>query len=382
RLGDRLRVVGRDVVGGLQAAHVAVVADHYTLEAEPVAQLLGEQEARRGRGHAVDRPGIHHHGRRAGVDPARIRGQEGVLQIAEGQLRLDPVVSVDRLGVAGEVLYRGRHLGRVEAAALHPADAGGADRRGQHRRLGPRLVVAAPAVVPRQVLDRGEVPVAPGGQQLPPGGGSGRLRQRRVPGGAHADRLREQRRLERVAEAVDRVDPVDDRDVQSRVLDRVALDGVVLHRPAPAGVVLRVVGPAREDRDGVLVDQHLLQADRLQWVVVAAVAVAVGRRARRAQLAEDDLVHLADLLLQRHAAQQVLNARGNRCLWVEVPGAGGRGALGREQGAGEGEHGQKNGGDGEPFPPPDHLSLPRQFGQRRRRGPSHWTHQQAITGDR
>src|SRR5215211_4164295 len=134
----------------------------------------------------------------------------------------------------------------------------------------------------------------------------------------------------------------------------------------------------REDRAGVLVDQHLLQADRLQWVVVAAVAVAVGRWARRAQLAEDNLVHLADLLLQRHAAQQVLNARGNRCLPVEVPGSGGQGALGREQGAGEGEHGQKNGGDGEPFPPPDHLSLPGQFGQRRRRRPSHWTNPPSI----
>jgi hypothetical protein len=62
-----------------------------------------------------------------------------------------------------------------------------------------------------------------------------------------------------MAEAVYGIRRVDDRDVQPRVLDRVALDGVVLLGPALAGVVGRVVGCAGQDRPGVVVDQDALE---------------------------------------------------------------------------------------------------------------------------
>jgi hypothetical protein len=111
--------------------------------------------------------------------------------------------------------------------------------------------------------------------------------------------LREQRGLERVAEPVHRVDAVDDRDVQARVLDRVALNRVVLLGPAPPGVVDRVIGAAREDRPRVVVDQHPLKTDGLERVLVPAgvAAVPARRRSGIAQLPDHDLVHLADLLL-------------------------------------------------------------------------------------
>src|SRR6266545_3162973 len=100
------------------------------------------------------------------------------------------------------------------------------------RRSRPGLVVATPAGVAGQVLDRREVPVPAGRQELLAGGGAGGLRHPGVPGGAHADRLREQRRLERVAEPVDGVDTVDDGNVQAGIVDRELLDRVVLLGPA------------------------------------------------------------------------------------------------------------------------------------------------------
>src|SRR5439155_12796892 len=82
------------------------------------------------------------------IDPACIGREEDVLQVADRELRLDAVVAVDRLRVAGEVLNGRRDLRRIEAAALEPADVGAAERGSELGLLGPGLVVAAPAVVP------------------------------------------------------------------------------------------------------------------------------------------------------------------------------------------------------------------------------------------
>ena len=253
------------------------------------------------------------------------------------------------LRVAGEVLHRRRDLRRVEAAALEPADVRGAERGRELRLLGPGLVVAAPAVVAGEVLDGREVPVPAGREQLLTGRGARGLREIGVPGRTHPERLWEEGRLIRVAEAVHRVDPVDDRDVQPRVFDRVVLDRVVLLGPAVACVVDRVIGSARQDRARLVVDQGALQAGRLQRVVVSAcvVAVAVGGRSRVAQLADHDLVHLPDLLLERHPAEQVVHPTVDGRVRVQVgrrtgAGRGRRDEQGREherdQPASRGEH--------------------------------------------
>ena len=247
------------------------------------------------------------------------------------------------------MLHRRSDLRRVEAAALHSADVGRAQRRREQRRLGPGLVVAAPPVVTGEVLHRREVPVSAGRKQLLPRRGTGRLGQVRVPRRPHPDRLREERGLERVTEPVHGVDAVDDRNVQAGVFDRVALNRVVLLGPAPPGVVDRVIGATREDRPRVEVDQHPLQTDRLERVVVSVrvVAVAVCRRSCVAQLPDHDLVHLADLLLQRHAPEQIVDAILDRSACVEVARlAGARRRRrraerdGRERGNQHADHGE------------------------------------------
>ena len=104
------------------------------------------------------------------------------------------------------------------------------------------------------------------------------------------------------------------------MLDRVVLDRVVLLGPALAGVVGGVVCPAGQDRAGVVVDQRPLETGRLQRVVVATgvVTVSVGRLGRVAHLADHDLVHLADLLLQRHPVKQVVDSIVDRRMPVQV----------------------------------------------------------------
>ena len=67
-------------------------------------------------------------------------------------------------------------------------------------------------------------PVRP---QRVPGSGTAGFSSRRIPRSAHADRLRVERRLPRMAEAVHRINAENHRKVQPRVLDRVLLDHVV-----------------------------------------------------------------------------------------------------------------------------------------------------------
>src|SRR6266480_6365286 len=143
-----------------------------------------------------------------------------------------------------------------------------------------------------------------------------------------------------------RVHAEDHRDVQPRVVDRVVLERVVPLGPAPPGVADRVVGTAGEDRAGEVLDQHVVHAGRLQRVGVATGvgALAVGRVRLVPERADDDLVHLADLLLQRHPAQQVLDARGHAGARIAIDVAGGPGyrrlPARDEDGRDEDGHGQ------------------------------------------
>src|SRR4029453_19421123 len=108
--------------------------------------------------------------------------------------------------------------------------------RGYIRFLGPGLVRAAPSVVAREVLHRGEVPHPAGGPQCAPGSGTAGFSSRSIPRSAHADRLREERALPRMAEAVHGINAENHRKMQPRVLDRVLLNHVVLVGPVVAGV--------------------------------------------------------------------------------------------------------------------------------------------------
>src|SRR5258707_10750066 len=107
--------------------------------------------------------------------------------------------------------------------------------------------------------------------------------------------------------------------------DRVRLHRVVLAGPVLSGVpgaalaggIDRDVGTAGQDRADIVVDEDLLLADRIRQVEAAlagAVVAAVG------DLCHFDLHHLADLLGQRHAAEQTGPPALNGNLAAQDPG--------------------------------------------------------------
>ena len=353
RLGDGRGQIRHDVVGTPQRLHVLVIADHDALEMHLVAEDVGQKVMRPCGRNAVDGTGVDHHGARSGVNTARIGRQDHALQIAQREQGLVAVMPVDRLRVPGEVLDGCRHIQRVRRTwGLQSLHIGRSHGCRQRRLLSPGLVRAAPPVVAGEILNGGKVPHPPGGSQRVgrrDAAGSG---GRRIPGRAHPDRLRVQRRLPGMPEAVHRVDSEDQRDVQAGVFDRVLLDHVVLVGPVEAGIarapgagrVRRVVRAARQHRAGVIVDEHGLHARRVRH----GEALAAARVRRTGQVADELLVHLADLLLDRHPVEQVVDAVVDRGLLIEVAwrapgGRGGRHGQGYERDRGDCNPGHKQG---------------------------------------
>ena len=213
----------------------------------------------------------------------------------------------------GEVLEGGEDLARAErqAAALVAADGGDAELADEERILAVGLLDAAPARIARQVDHRRQHDLAAAGPRFLGGDGHRALDQRRVPGGAEAERHREVRRL-RGDEAVQRLLVEHHGNPEPRVLEHPLLDGVgelgVLARAADVGPGLGsadLAGPRQlsdalaEQRGGAGRDERALGVlQRLE-----------GRPAGR---------QLRDLLLERHPPEQIGDALGHGARGVLV----------------------------------------------------------------
>ncbi len=196
--------------------------------------------------------------------------------------------------VAEVVLHARGDLQRVgEVVALLGADVGGAHRRGEVGVLAEGLEHAGPHRLAGDVKYGPEVPRDARRTGLEGGDLAVLGHQRHVARGGHRDILREDRRLQDVVGAVDRVEAVEDRDAEARLLRRNVLDLredllPVLHA---AGLTAAVENRA----DGVPDDpvaQLLFIEDQV------AVLAGLG------ELLEGQLRHLSDLLLRGHLRHQ------------------------------------------------------------------------------
>ena len=211
------------------------------------------------------------------------------------------VLAVLGAAVADEVLGRRNGVGVVLERALHAFDVFARVAAHDFRMLGIAFIGAAPAIVAHDGQRRAEHPGDTGRAHGFRGGGADLAHQLRIARCAQSDIVREQRSARHVVVAMDRVGPPHDRH-----LDR----HVGLHR--------RVVVRLRQC-------QPFLRARRLVPVRPAAAAIEhraqiiFGHVGRRGGL-DLGLRHLADLLGQRHLADDLLDALLERGVLLDRAG--------------------------------------------------------------
>ena len=296
RIRGGVRVVGLDLLLPHGTADVVPVGDQRALVVPVAAQLVGQQPLVEGDRHAVDGFVAEHEGAAAFLRHAFERRQEPRFQLAMAQVRFGSVAAALRFGIAGEMLGAGqdRVLGERLAglgSALISLDDGRSHFADEIRILAERLVHTAPAGVACDAQHGGERPMHAGGGDLLGGGAARGLDLGRVEAGGHAQLGGEDGGAGPEGIAVDAVVADDQRNAET---------GLRVHGFDRAG---QVRGGGVQDRADVLVDDQVVQ--------VAAARVK--------------LHHLADLLFEGHASEQIGDALFGRQVGILVWQVGGVG---------------------------------------------------------
>ena len=301
------------MVAVLEGEDVLPVGDDEPFESHLVAEDVGQHVVRGMHRDVVDRGTVRHRRGDTGIDARLERTQEGLLQVAERNLRHGAVMAGDRLRVAGEVLVSGRDHWMRGIVALEALDGGRTQDRVEDGILTEGLVVAAVAGIARDLEHRREGPSNTHGCCASSGGRLAVVDQCGVGGRAHADAVRENLGAEHIVVAMHRVVAIDDRDMQPRILDRVLLQGIDIGRPAIRNIRAGNVTAPREQGAGAIGDQRLLHP-------------GLGKRKVRV-----DLDHLPDFLADVHLSEQGVDPALDRVGAVQ-PGCGGIRRRGVESG--------------------------------------------------
>ena len=297
---DRIRggvhVVGLDLLLPHGTADVVPVGDQRALVVPVAAQLVGQQPLVEGDRHAVDGFVSEHERAATLLRHAFERRQEPRFQLAVGQVRFGSVAAALRFGIAGEMLGAGQNriLGERLAsfgAALIALDDGGGHLADKIRILAERLVHTAPTGVAGDAQHGGERPMHAGGGDLFGGGTARGLNLGRVEACCHAELGWEDGGAWPEGIAVDAVVADDQRNAEA---------GLRVHGLDRAG---QVRGGGVQNRADVLVDDQVIQ--------IAAASIK--------------LHHLADLLFEGHASEQIGDALFGRQVGILVWQVGGVG---------------------------------------------------------
>ncbi len=219
-LGDGRVVVARD-----DLVDAGPVRDHEPREGELALEHVG-QEVLVAVDLAVGRAGERgHHDPGAGIDRGPVRRQEDVvhhLVVAVGHAAVDLVPGASEVPQTVPpspmkcFAVAATASSDVRSVALEPPDQRAAELGDEVRVLAEALVGPPPAHVLRDRHDRPERPADAGGARLQRRGAADLLDEGGVVGRPEADLVREDRRPDDVALAVDRVDAVQDRDPEPR----------------------------------------------------------------------------------------------------------------------------------------------------------------------
>ena len=271
-----MHVIGLDLLLPHGTADVVPVGDQRALVVPVAAQLVGQQPLVEGDRHAVDGFVAEHERAATLLRHAFERRQEPRFQLAVGQVRFGSVAAALRFGIAGEMLGAGQNriLGERLAsfgAALIALDDGGGHLADKIRILAERLVHTAPTGVAGDAQHGGERPMHAGGGDLFGGGTARGLNLGRVEACCHAELGWEDGGAWPEGIAVDAVVADDQRNAEA---------GLRVHGLDRAG---QVRGGGVQNRADVLVDDQVIQ--------IAAASIK--------------LHHLADLLFEGHASEQI-----------------------------------------------------------------------------
>ncbi len=205
RVGGSVGHVGRVVVAGEDVGGGGTVRDDVAGEVPVIAEVIAKQHGVGASGRAVDGVVGAHHGLRVGFgDGGAECGEVGVFEVVCGDVDIGAVARGFGAGVHVEVLGRGDDAEEVGVGALHAGDEGDGHAAGEEWVFAVGLLAAAPARVAEDV-DVGR-PVGEAEELLVPVVADGVVvlgarfggddlgfvvDERRVPGGGHADDLRE-----------------------------------------------------------------------------------------------------------------------------------------------------------------------------------------------
>jgi len=316
---DRLDDLG-PFVCARQPRDAVPVRNDKTLEAELTLEHRGEQPGVAVHFIAVPAAVGGHDRGDAGLDCADIGGQK---EAAQGRLVAFGVALVDSAAgaaIAEVVLGAGEDaVGPAERVALKAAHLGGAHDLRQFGGLAKALVGAAPALVTDRGDARSESPVDAGPGHLEGDDLRCLAHQRGITRRPEADIVRKDDRPLDVVVAMHGIDAVEDRDGQTGG-EGLGLEAVVHVRPAGGRVGLRHSAAAAEHR----------------------AEEKTGDISLGGEVGEVGLGHLADLLRQSQAAEEILDAVRHRGVGVEV------GLAERRQGNGQEseQYKEKRGGTG------------------------------------
>ncbi len=177
----------------LQERDAVVIGDDHPVEAELVPQQAGQQVVVGGGRHPVDvGVGVHHRARAALPDRQLERRQEDLGELTRADADRTEVTAGPRPRVAGEVLERRDHAGRLQAR-----DVGGAEHGHEIRVLADGLLDPAPPGIAGHVEHRGQALVHAGRAHAAPDGGRHLRHEARVERRAPGQRRRERRRTPR-----------------------------------------------------------------------------------------------------------------------------------------------------------------------------------------
>ena len=299
-----------------QLFDAVIVADDGALVA-PLAAQHGPEQPRIGvRGNAVDLVVGRHQGTHIRAAHRLFeRRKEVFAQRAFGNLRRPDIGAAFGLSVPGKVLERGEHLsvGERKRIALIALDRGNTHLADQIRVFAERLLDATPARIARDVDDRRQDHAHAARTDLASDDAVDLPDQIGVPGAGERDRLRKVRGI-LGGIAVQAFLMEEHRNAKTRIVDGPALDGI---HEVDRFLYTAQRGNAGRDRPLAIRRPREL-ADAVgkfrPGLGFVELQIAVENRG----LVDPDAEHLGHFLLQRHALEQIFDARGDRSRSVLV----------------------------------------------------------------